>query len=101
MACCLVSLVDSEVGCLSVWSPTSAELSGLAQTLARRIGCILERQDLLECDAENSDLAGNVLEVERIAELLGLSISYRLAVGPQPLAQSVYAADAAGVRWAL
>ena len=43
-------------------APTSAELAGLAQSVARRIGRFLERQGLLERDAENSYLAGDELE---------------------------------------
>ena len=39
-----------------VKAPTSAELVGLTQTLARRIGRYLEHQRLLERDAENSYL---------------------------------------------
>jgi hypothetical protein len=37
-------------------------LTRLTQTLARRIGRYLERQGLLERDAENSYLAGDELE---------------------------------------
>lgn len=40
-------------------APTSAEFTRLTQTLARRIGRYLERQGLLELDAENSYLAGD------------------------------------------
>ena len=62
---------------------TSAELAGLTQTLARRIGRFLERQGLLERDAENSYLAGDDLEAGPMEQLLGSSITYRIAVGPQ------------------
>ena len=66
-----------------VRAPTSAELAGLTQTLARRIGRYLERQGLLERAAENSDLAGDDLEAGPMERLLGSSITYRIAVGPQ------------------
>ena len=66
-----------------VKAPTSAELAGLTQTLARRIGRFLERQGLLERDAENSYLAGDDLEAGPMEQLLGSSITYRIAVGPQ------------------
>lgn len=66
-----------------VKAPTSAELAGLTQTLARRIGRFLERQGLLERDAENSYLAGDALEAGPLEQLLGSSITYRIAVGPQ------------------
>ena len=46
-----------------VKAPTSAELTGLAQTLARRIGRFLERRGLLERDAENSYLAEDAVIV--------------------------------------
>ncbi len=64
-------------------TPTSAELTGLAQTLARRVGRLLERQGLLERDAEISYLTGEGLEAGPMDELLGSSITYRIAVGPQ------------------
>jgi hypothetical protein len=55
-------------------APTSAELGGLTQTLARRIGRYLERQGLLERDAENSYLAGDDLEAGPMEQLLGSSV---------------------------
>ena len=66
-----------------VKAPTSAELAGLTQTLARRIGRFLERQELLERDAENSYLGSDGLEAGPMEQLLGSSITYRIAVGPQ------------------
>jgi hypothetical protein len=66
-----------------VKAPTSTELSRLAQTLALRIGRYLERQGLLERDAENCYLAGDHFEAGPMHQLLGSSITYRIAVGPQ------------------
>ena len=66
-----------------VKAPTSAELARLTQTLALRIGRYLERQGLRERDAENSYLAGDELEAGPMEQLLGSSITYRIAVGPQ------------------
>ncbi len=82
-----------------VKAPTSAELTRLAQTLAQRIGRFLERQSLLERDAENCMdaggratqgavaencyLAGEGVDAEPMDQLLGHSITYRIAVGPQ------------------
>jgi hypothetical protein len=63
-------------------APTSAELTQLAHTIAHRVGRFLERQGLLERDAENSYLAGEALEAEPLDQLLGHSITYRIAVGP-------------------
>jgi hypothetical protein len=65
-----------------VSTPTSTELAWLTQTLARRIGRSLERQGLLECDAENSQLADDELESGPIEQLRGSSITYRIAIGP-------------------
>ncbi|MEZ5555274.1 MAG: transposase [Haliea sp.] len=48
-----------------------------------RIGRFLERQGLLERDAENSYLAGDAFEAGPMEQLLGSSITYRIAVGPQ------------------
>ena len=50
---------------------TSAELTRLTQTVVRRIGRYLERQGLLECDAENSYLAGDDLVSGPMEQLLG------------------------------
>ena len=66
-----------------VKAPSGAELTRLTQTLARRIGRHLERQGLVERDAENSYLAGDDLEAGPMEQLLGSSITYRIAVGPQ------------------
>jgi hypothetical protein len=66
-----------------VKAPSSAELARLTQALALRIGRYLERQGLLERDAENSYLAGDGLEAGSMEQLLGSSITYRVAVGPQ------------------
>ncbi len=63
-------------------APTSAELTQLAHTIAHRVGRFLERQGLLERDAESSYLAGEALEAEPLDQLLGHSITYRIAVGP-------------------
>jgi hypothetical protein len=45
-----------------VKAPSSAELTRLTHTLAQRVGRFLERQGLLECDAENSYLAAEAME---------------------------------------
>jgi hypothetical protein len=66
-----------------VKAPTSAELTQLARTIAHRVGRFLEREGLLERDMENSYLAGDVLDDDPMASLLGHSITYRIAVGPQ------------------
>ena len=64
-------------------SPTNQELARLSQTIARRVGRYLERQGLLERDAENSYLALEAVPEDSMAQLMGHSITYRIAVGPQ------------------
>ena len=64
-----------------VKAPTSAELTQLTHTIAHRVGRFLERQGLLERDAENSYLAGDAVEGGSLEQLLGHSITYRIAVG--------------------
>jgi len=66
-----------------VKAPTSAELTQLAHTMAHRVGRFLERQGLLERDAENSYLASEAVDNDPMNQLLGHSITYRIAVGPQ------------------
>lgn len=64
-------------------TPTSVELTQLAYTIAHRVGRYLERQGLLERDAENSYLASDAVEDDPMNPLLEHSITYRIAVGPQ------------------
>ena len=66
-----------------VKAPTSEEITKLTDTLARRIGRYLERQGLLERDAENSYLTADGFETGPMDQILGSSITYRIAVGPQ------------------
>ena len=65
-----------------VKAPTSAELTHLTHAIAQRVGRFLERQGLLERDAENSYLSGDAVEAGLLDQLLGHSITYRIAVGP-------------------
>ena len=65
-----------------VKAPTSAELAHLTHTIAHRVGRFLERQGFLERDAENSYLSGELFEAGPLDQLLGHSITYRIAVGP-------------------
>ena len=64
-------------------APTSAELTQLSRTIAHRVGRYLERQGLLERDTENSYLASDAVDDEPMNQLLGHSITYRIAIGPQ------------------
>ena len=70
--------------------PGERELQALVQRIAERIGRALERAGLLERDVEQSYLA---LEAEAggpMDDLLGHSITYRVAVGPRA-GQKVFA----------
>jgi hypothetical protein len=67
-------------------APTAKELTQLTHTIARRIAHFLERQGLLEQDSEGAWLtssAGSEEDQDAIHHLLGSSITYRIAVGPQ------------------
>ncbi|MAT65849.1 MAG: IS91 family transposase [Gammaproteobacteria bacterium] len=66
-----------------VKAPTSPELTQLTHTIAHRVGRYLERQGLLERDMENSYLASIAVDDDPMTSLLGHSITYRIAVGPQ------------------
>jgi len=66
-----------------VSAPSGQELTQLAHTIAQRVGRFLERQGLLERDAENSYLAGDAVDDDPMSQLLGHSITYRIAVGSQ------------------
>jgi len=63
-------------------APTGTELQELVQQIAARIGRVLEQQGLIERDTENAWLAmqgeGGALD-----DLIGHSITYRIAVGPR------------------
>ncbi len=70
-----------------VKAPTSAELTRLAGTIARRVGWYLERQGLLERDAQSSWLAGEAFDDDPMSSVIGHSITFRTAVGPNAPAQ--------------
>ena len=63
-----------------------AELTRLTHTIAQRVGRYLERQGLMERDAGDIFLTQEAVDAsdeDPTHELLGSSISYRIAVGPQ------------------
>ena len=66
-----------------VKAPATEEVIQLAHTIAHRVGRYLERQGLLERDAENSYLASDAVDEDAMSSLLRHSITYRIAVGPQ------------------
>ena len=69
-----------------VKAPNREELTRLTHTIARRVGRYLERQGLVERDTGNIFLtqeAVGVSDGDPSNQLLGSSITYRIAVGPQ------------------
>ena len=67
-------------------APTSDELTQLTHTIAHRVARYLERQGLLVRDGENSYLTAEGVDADNetpMNHLLGSSITYRIAMGPQ------------------
>ena len=69
-----------------VMAPTNDELTHLTHTIAHRVARYLERQGLLERDAGHTYLTADGVDEDAespMNQLLGSSITYRIAVGPQ------------------
>jgi len=67
-----------------VKAPDKSELEDLAQLISQRVGRCLERLGLLEQDAEQAWLDLDPADdTDVMPHLLGSSVSYRVAVGPQ------------------
>ncbi len=67
-----------------VKAPDKSELEDLVQLISQRVGRCLERQGLLEQDAEQAWLELDPADdTDAMPHLLGSSVSYRIAVGPQ------------------
>ena len=67
-----------------VKAPDKGELEELVQLISQRVGRCLERQGLLEQDTESDWLDLDPAEdTDAMPQLLGSSVSYRIAVGPQ------------------
>ena len=67
-------------------APTNDELIQLTHTIAHRVGRYLERQGLLVRDTDQSYLTADAVDADNetpMNHLLGSSITYRIAVGPQ------------------
>jgi hypothetical protein len=65
-----------------VAAPESSDLQQLVEQIAGRIGRALERRGLVERDLENAWLATDI-GAGPLDDLLGHSITYRIAVGPR------------------
>ena len=67
-----------------VRAPDISELKNLVQLISQRVGRCLERQGLLEQDAEQAWLDLDPADdTDAMPHLLGSSVSYRIAAGPQ------------------
>jgi hypothetical protein len=55
----------------------------LVHVLSQHITLFLERMGLLERDAENSYLQLDDIDEDPMHQVLGCSVSYRIAIGPQ------------------
>jgi len=67
-------------------APNRVELTRLTHTIAQRVGRYLERQGLIERDSGNIFLTQEALDTsdeDPTNQLLGSSVTYRIAVGPQ------------------
>ncbi len=65
-----------------VSEPGAQELQGLVEQIAARVGQVLERRGLIERDIEKAWLASDS-EAGPLDDLIGHSITYRIAVGPR------------------
>jgi len=71
-----------------VKAPTRDELTRLTHTIAHRVARYLERQGLLERDTGNLYLTPKAVDAsdeDPSNQLMGSSITYHIAVGPQQL----------------
>ena len=67
-----------------VKAPDKSELEDLVQLISQRVGRCLERQGLLEQDTESAWLdLDSAEDTDAMPQILGSSVSYRIAVGPQ------------------
>jgi ribosomal protein S27E len=66
-----------------VSAPGAVELHSLVQHIAERIGRLLEQRGLIERDCENAWLRGDPAQAGALDDLVGHSITDRIAVGPR------------------
>ena len=67
-----------------VKAPDKGELEDLVQLISERVGRCLERQGLLAQDIEGAWLELDPTdEADAMPHILGSSVSYRIAIGPQ------------------
>jgi hypothetical protein len=82
-----VYALDSETGDAVIFrrvrAPGRTELDALLEKISRRVGRYLERAGLLVRDLENSYLTLESAATTAMDDLLGHSVTYRIAVGPR------------------
>ena len=64
-------------------APNQHELTELVHAISHRVAGFLEREGILERDEENSYLNLDDADEDPMQQVLGCSVSYRIAVGPQ------------------
>ncbi len=64
-------------------APDQQELTELVHAISHRVAGFLEREGILERDEENSYLIRDEGEEDPMRQVLGCSVSYRIAIGPQ------------------
>jgi hypothetical protein len=64
-------------------TPTQEALAQLVHTVSHRVARYLERQGILQRDEESSYLQLDGIDDDPMQPLIGCSVSYRIAVGPQ------------------
>ena len=64
-------------------APDQQELTELVHTISHRVAGFLEREGILERDEENSYLNLEEGDEDPMQQVLGCSVSYRIAIGPQ------------------
>jgi hypothetical protein len=67
----------------STHAPNQQELTELVHTISHRVAGFLEREGILERDEENSYLNLEEGDEDPMQQVLGCSVSYRIAIGPQ------------------
>ena len=63
--------------------PNHQKLTKLVHTISHRVADFLEREGILERDEENSYLNLEESDEDPMQQVLGCSVSYRIAIGPQ------------------
>ncbi|MCW4189561.1 MAG: transposase [Candidatus Thiodiazotropha lotti] len=64
-------------------TPAQQELTELVHRISHRVAGFLEREGILERDVENSYLNLEDQDEDPMQQVLGCSMSYRVAIGPQ------------------